>query len=60
MAQLASAQQPRAAVMSFIRMELNNLPEESYPLPVWEAKVEDIWQFVSKRYGTSAASAATP
>jgi len=46
--------------MSSIRMELNNLPEEPYPLPVWEAKVENIWQFVSMRYGTSAASAVTP
>lgn len=48
-------QQPRAAVMSTIRVELNQLPEEPYPLPVWEAKVDGVWQFVSGRYGGASS-----
>lgn len=51
-------QQPRAAVMSAIRVELNTLPEEPYPLPLWEGKVEDVWQFVAARYGTAVSPSA--
>jgi len=51
-------QQPRAAVLSAIRVELNELPEESYPLPVWEAKVGEVWQFVAGRYGGAAGAGA--
>ncbi len=47
-------QQPRAAVLSAIRVELNNLPEDPYPLLLWEGKVKDVWQFVSDRFGRSA------
>jgi len=50
-------QQPRAAVMSTIRVELNSLPEEPYPLPLWEGKVEDVWQFIASRYGGTALHA---
>lgn len=45
-------QQPRAAVLSAIRVELNNLPEEPYPLSLWKGKVEDVWQYVTDRFGT--------
>lgn len=50
-------QQPRAAVFSTIRMKLDALPEDAYPLPVWEAKVDGVWKFVSSRYGQSGAAA---
>ena len=49
-------QQPRAAVQSAIRFELNMLPEEPFPVPMWEEKVEAVWQFVFSRYGTSHAA----
>jgi len=52
-------QHPRAAVMSTIRVELNSLPEEPYPLPLWEGKVEDVWQFVTSRYGGTALHATS-
>lgn len=51
-------QQPRAAVMSAIRVELNTLPEEPYPLPLWEGKGEDVWQFVAARYGSAVPPSA--
>jgi type I restriction enzyme R subunit len=51
-------QQPRAAVMSAIRVELNTLPEDPYPLPLWEGKVEDVWQFVATRYGAAVPPSA--
>ena len=47
-------QQPRAAVHSAIRFELNELPEEPFPREVWDEKVEAVWQFVSSRYGVQA------
>jgi type I restriction enzyme R subunit len=53
-------QQPRAAVMSTIRLELNNLPEEPYPLPVWEGKVENVWQFITNRYGGMPSHTVPP
>ena len=39
-------QQTRAAVHSEIRFKLNELPEEPYPQNLWDAKVEEVWQFV--------------
>jgi len=51
-------QQPSAAVYSSIRFELDRLlPAEPFPEPVWEAKVESVWQFVFSRYGTARPSA---
>ena len=47
-------QQPRAAVHSAIRLELDGLPEEPFPREVWDEKVEAVWQFVSSRYGVQA------
>jgi type I restriction enzyme R subunit len=42
--------QPRAAVHSTIRFTLNELPEDPYPEPMWNEKVEAVWQFVFNRY----------
>jgi type I restriction enzyme, R subunit len=43
-------QQTRATVLSEIRVILNELPEEPYPQPMWEQKVDRVWQFVFNRY----------
>jgi type I restriction enzyme R subunit len=42
-------QQTRAAVQSTIRFTLNELPEEPYPEPVWNEKVEAVWGFIFAR-----------
>jgi type I restriction enzyme, R subunit len=42
-------QQTRAAVQSTIRFTLNDLPEESYPEPLWNDKVDAVWAFVFAR-----------
>ena len=42
-------QQTRAAVQWTIKQVLNELPEEPYPEDVWNAKVEETWQFVFGR-----------
>ncbi len=42
--------QSRAAVLSEIRFKLNELPEEPYPEPLWNAKVDQVWDFVLQRY----------
>lgn len=46
-----ASQQTRGAVQSEIRQRLNELPEEPYPRAVWAEKVEEVWQFVLRRYG---------
>jgi hypothetical protein len=52
-------QQTRAAVLSDIRLKLNELPEEPYPQAMWNQKVDSVWQFVLSRYpGPEAAGAA--
>ena len=43
-------QQTRGAVLSEIRVRLNELPEQPYPQALWEAKVEQVWDFVLRRY----------
>lgn len=43
-------QQTRGAVLSEIRVRLNELPENPYPQGLWEAKVEQVWDFVTRRY----------
>jgi type I restriction enzyme R subunit len=43
-------QQTRAAVLSDIRVTLNELPEEPYPDALWKQKVDNVWQFVFSRY----------
>jgi hypothetical protein len=42
--------QSRAAVLSEMRFKLNELPEDPYPEPLWNAKVEQVWDFVLQRY----------
>ncbi|KQO73451.1 type I restriction endonuclease subunit R [Methylobacterium sp. Leaf89] len=42
--------QSRAAVLSEIRFKLNELPEEPYPEPLWDVKVQSVWDFVLQRY----------
>lgn len=44
-------QQGRGAVLSEIRLQLNALPETPYPKPLWDAKVDKVWEFVMMRYG---------
>ncbi len=42
-------QRTRAAVQSTIRFTLNELPEEPYPEPVWNEKVDAVWAFIFAR-----------
>jgi type I restriction enzyme R subunit len=42
-------QQTRAAIESTIRFTLNELPEEPYPEPVWNEKVDSVWAFIFAR-----------
>ena len=42
-------QRTRATVQSTIRFTLNELPEEPYPEPVWNEKVEAVWAFIFAR-----------
>jgi type I restriction enzyme R subunit len=49
-------QQTRAAVQSTIRFTLNELPEEPYPEPVWNEKVDAVWAFVFARRQGPASS----
>jgi type I restriction enzyme, R subunit len=44
-----SKQQTRAAVQTTIRFTLNELPEEPYPEPVWNEKVDAVWAFIFAR-----------
>lgn len=46
-----AGQQTRAAVLSEIRVKLNELPEAPYPEALWGAKVDAVWDFVLQRYG---------
>jgi type I restriction enzyme R subunit len=43
-------QETRGAVWSEIRVRLNELPEEPYPQTLWDAKVDQVWDFVLRRY----------
>ncbi|WP_036266620.1 type I restriction endonuclease subunit R [Methylobacterium sp. 10] len=42
--------QSRAAVLSEIRLKLNELPEEPYPDLLFHSKIEQVWGFVLQRY----------
>lgn len=44
------SQEMRGAVWSEIRQRLNELPEEPYPDALWNAKVNQVWDFVTRRY----------
>jgi hypothetical protein len=39
----------RAAVQSDIRFTLNELPEDPYPEPLWNEKVDAVWSFIFAR-----------
>lgn len=45
-----SNQQTRGAVWTTIRQRLNELPEQPYPEALWNAKVDQVWEFVQQRY----------
>ena len=49
-------QETRGAVWSEIRVKLNALPEEPYPQELWDAKVNQVWDFVLRRYAGGAGS----
>jgi type I restriction enzyme, R subunit len=36
-------------VQSTIRFTLNELPEEPYPEPMWETKVDAVWAYIFSR-----------
>lgn len=46
-------QETRGAVWTEIRQRLNELPENPYPQALWDSKVEQVWDFVLRRYGWS-------
>ena len=43
-------QETRGAVWTEIRQRLNQLPENPYPQALWDSKVEQVWDFVLRRY----------
>ncbi len=43
-------QETRGAVWSEIRQRLNDLPQAPYPDALWNAKVSQVWDFVTRRY----------
>lgn len=43
-------QETRGAVRTEIRQWLNELPESPYPQALWNSKVEQVWDFVLRRY----------
>lgn len=43
-------QETRGAVWSEIRLKLNELPQDPYPDDLWNAKVNEVWSFVTRRY----------
>lgn len=43
-------QETRGAVWTAIRQRLNELPEIPYPQVLWDNKVEQVWDFVLRRY----------
>ena len=48
-------QETRGAVWSEIRKRLNELPQEPYPDALWNAKVDQVWDFVTRRYAGEVA-----
>ncbi|WP_338514080.1 type I restriction endonuclease subunit R [Pseudomonas poae] len=49
------AQETRGAVWSEIRQRLNELPQAPYPDALWNAKVSQVWDFVTRRYASEGA-----
>ena len=58
-AEWQAKQQTRAAVQSTIRFTLNELPEEPYPEPVWNEKVDAVWAFIFARKAASQRGLAS-
>ncbi len=50
-------QQTRGAVWTAIRQLLNELPEDPYPESLWNAKVDQVWEFVLQRYASGSRAA---
>lgn len=48
----------RTTVHSDIRFTLNDLPEEPYPEPLWNEKVDAVWAFIFARRQTSTRAEA--
>nr|WP_298897666.1 type I restriction endonuclease subunit R [uncultured Altererythrobacter sp.] len=44
------SQQTRGQVLSEIRQRLNELPMDPYPEVIWNQKVDQVWDFVLRRY----------
>ncbi|BDW81100.1 hypothetical protein MACH24_05380 [Erythrobacter sp. Dej080120_24] len=40
--------------MLLMRVCLNELPEDPYPKDLWDAKVDQVWDFVLRRYSNEA------
>ncbi|WP_316186325.1 MULTISPECIES: type I restriction endonuclease subunit R [unclassified Bradyrhizobium] len=57
-AEWQAKQQTRAAVQSTIRFTLNELPEEPYPEPVWNEKVDAVWAYIFARKQARTAAKA--
>lgn len=57
-AEWRSKQQTRAAVQTTIRFTLNELPEEPYPEPIWNEKVDAVWSFIFARRQAQAGRTA--
>jgi type I restriction enzyme R subunit len=49
-------QETRGAVQWAIKVGLNELPEDPYPKDLWDAKVDQVWDFVLKRYSDKAST----
>ncbi|HMP61663.1 MAG TPA: type I restriction endonuclease subunit R [Phenylobacterium sp.] len=46
----------RGAVWSEIRQRLDELPQDPYPQSLWDTKVEQVWDFVLRRYAGGSES----
>lgn len=53
-------QETRGAVWSEIRVRLNDLPEQPYPEVLWNAKVDQVWDFVLRRYAGGTPGSSPP
>jgi len=56
-AEWQTKQQTRAAVQSTIRFTLDQLPQEPYPDPIWNEKVEAVWAFIFARQAAARGTA---
>ncbi|WP_338303340.1 hypothetical protein [Erythrobacter sp. Dej080120_24] len=48
-------QETRGSVWTAIRVGLNELPEDPYPQDLWDVKVDQVWDFVLRRYASGNA-----